>query len=247
MQAACSSLLAGNEAPLERVWQATRVWIPATPAVSGRRTIEVERALAAVPAGTRLPSVVYVHGCHGLDDDLAQWATVLTGAGYALFALDSAARGERPPVCTASTLYVRADQPRFSQREAEVRYALRQMRTFSWLAPESVFLMGFDHGGVVAAGWRERGFAGIVITGWTCTAPDVRGGLFTPLDRPVLAIRWADDPLFRDPAWNGDCEAHLGGRPASRSLVLDGQGHSTAPSAEARAAVLGFLRANTSR
>ena len=247
MLAGCSSLLAGNEAPFELVWQATRVWIPATPAVSGRPVSEVERALAAVPPGTRLPSVVYLHGCHGLDDDLAQWASVLTGAGYALFAPDSAAGRERPPVCAASTLYVRADQPRFTQREAEVRYALRQMRALSWLAPESVFLLGFDHGGVVAAGWRERGFAGIVITGWTCTAPDVRGGLFTPLDRPVLAIRWEEDPLFRDPAWNGDCEVHLGGRPASRSLVLEGRGHSTAASPEARAAVLRFLRANTAR
>ena len=75
----------------------------------------------------------------------------------------------------------------------------------------------------------------------------MRSGLATPLDRPVLAIRWADDPLFRDPAWNGDCEVHLPPRPASRSLVLEGTGHSTAVSPEARATVLRFLQARTVR
>ena len=223
------------------------MWLPATPGVDGRRVREVERALAAVPAGARLPAVIYVHGCRGLDDDLAQWAGVLAAAGYAVFAPDASASGERPPVCDAATLYTRADIPRFARREAEVRYVLQQMGTLAWIVPESVFLFGFDHGGVVAAGWPERDFAGVVITGWTCTSPDVRSGLATPLDRPVLAIRWADDPLFRDPAWNGDCEVHLPPRPASRSLVLEGTGHSTAVSPEARAAVVRFLQARTVR
>ncbi|HTO12437.1 MAG TPA: dienelactone hydrolase family protein [Candidatus Binatia bacterium] len=229
------------------MWQATRVWLPATPAASGRRVSEVEPALAAVPPGTRLPSVLYVHGCRGFEDDLTQWASALSAAGYAVFAPDSSARGERPPACAAATLYARTDIPRFTGREAEVRYTLQQMRTLAWLVRESVFLLGFDQGGVVAAGWREREFAGIIITGWSCTSPDVREGLFTPPDRPVLAIRWAEDPLFRDPAWNGDCEVHLPPRPGSRSLVLDGRGHSTAASPAAREAVLRFLNAHAVR
>ncbi len=229
------------------MWQATRVWLPATPAVSGRRVSEVEPALAAVPAGTRLPSIIYVHGCRGFEDDLTTWASALSGAGYAVFAPDAAARGDRPPACEAATLYTRADLPRFALRETEVRYVLRQMLTLPWIVSRSVFLLGFDHGGVVAAGWREREFAGIVVTGWTCTSPDIKGGLFTPPDRPVLALRWEEGPYFRDPAWNGDCEVHLDARPGSRSIVLEGRGHSTAASPEARAAVLRFLQARTVR
>ena len=223
------------------------MWVPGLPAVSGRRVSEVERALGALPAGTRLPSVLYLHGCRGFEDDLTQWASALIAAGYAVFAPDASARGERPLACDPSTLYARADIPRFTQREAEARYTLQQMRTLSWLVRESVFLLGFDHGGVVAAGWPGREFAGFIVTGWSCTSPDVRAGLATPPDRPVLAIRWADDPLFGDPAWNGDCEVHLPPRPGSRSLVLDGRGHSTATSQEARDAVLRFLNAHTVR
>jgi dienelactone hydrolase len=243
----CSTLGAGTEAPLERVWQATRVWLPVAPAVSGRRVSEVEGALAAVPVGTRVQAVLYLHGCHGFDEDLSQWASLLTAAGYAVFAPDASARGDRPPVCGASTLYTRGDLPRFAQREAEARYALRQMLTLPWVVRESVVLFGFDYGGVVAAGWPGREFAGFIVTGWTCTSPDVRSGLATPLNRPLLAIRWEEDPLFRDAAWNGDCEVHLDARPGSRSLVLEGRGHSTAASPEARAAVLRFLQARTVR
>jgi len=245
--AGCVTLRAGGQAPLERVWQATRVWVPATPAVTGGRVSELERALEAIPRDPRLPSVIYLHGCRGFEDDLTTWAETLSGAGYAVFAPDARAGGGPPPACDTATLYARDDVARFAQREAEVRYVVQQMWTLAWVVPQAIFLLGFDHGGVVAAGWREQQFAGIVVTGWTCTAPGMRGGLLTPADRPLLAIRWERDPLFRDPAWNGDCEVHLGSRPGSRSIVLEGQGHSTATSPEAREAVLRFLRARTLR
>jgi len=245
--AGCVTLGAGDEAPLERVWQATRVWLPSAPGVSGHRVREVERALEAIPAETRWPVVIYVHGCHGLDDDLTQWAGVLTAAGYAVVAPAASTRGERAPRCNDATLYGRDDLVDFARRAAEVRYAHRQLLMLRWVVPQSVFLFGFDHGGVIVADWRQRDVAGYIVTGWTCTSPDMRHGLFTPPDRPVLAIRWAEDPLFRDPAWNGDCEAHLAERPGSRSLVLEGRGHSTATSPEARAAVLRFLHAHTAR
>jgi hypothetical protein len=132
-------------------------------------------------------------------------------------------------------------------REAELAYALRQVRTLSWARPRATFLLGFDHGAVVAAGYSGEPFAGYILTGWTCTAPYPRGGLATALDRPVLAIRWEDDPWFTNPAWNGDCGSRLGARPGSRSILLEGTGHSTASHARAQQAVLDFLRQHTPR
>jgi len=207
----------------------------------------MEAVVARLPAGTAIPLVVYAHGCAGLDDDVVTWAAALARAGYTVVAPDSFARAGRQASCDGRTVYPRHDPGVLALRESEVRYAIVQARTLTWVRQESIVLLGFDQGGVVVAGYRGPPVAAYVVTGWTCTAPDVRHGLFTPPDRPVLAIRWADDPLFGDPAWNGDCGAHLDARPASRSLVLEGRGHSVAGAAEARDAVLRFLQAAASR
>jgi dienelactone hydrolase len=228
--AGCTSLLAGGEAPLERTWVAARITPPDAP---------------AGPSGT--PVVVYVHGCGGLDDDWRDWTALLARHGYAVIAPDHRARGGRPPGCDTPTLYGRGDLDRLVARDAEVRYALRQVRTLSWVRQSAVFLLGFDEGAVVAAAYTGPPFTGYVLTGWTCTSPHSRGRLATARDRPVLALRWAHDPRFVDPAWNGDCGASLDGRPGSRSLVLDGAGHSTAGDERARRAVVDFLQAHTPR
>jgi dienelactone hydrolase len=223
-------LLAGGEAPLERTWTAARIVRPSAP-----------------PGPRGVPVVVYAHGCAGLDDDWRGWAELLPGHGYAVIAPDHGARGGRAPACDTPTLYGPRDVDLLVARDGEVRYALRQVRTLSWVRQQAVFLLGFDHGAVVAAAYTGPPFTGYVITGWTCTSPHPRGQLATSPERPVLALRWARDPRFVDPAWNGDCGASLGGRPASRSLVLDGTGHSTAADERARRAVVDFLQAHTPR
>jgi dienelactone hydrolase len=225
----CTTLLAGGEAPLERTWQAARIIRPAG-------------------AATRdTPVVVYAHDCGGLDDELSRWAELLTPPGYAVIAPDHRARGGSPRPCSTTALYGPADVEMLAAREAELRYALRQVRRLPWVRQQAVFLLGVGQGAVVAAGLGEPAFAGYVITAWTCTSPYPRGGLATPLTRPVLALRWERDPWFTDPAWNGDCEASLGARPSSRSIVLDGAGHSVVGDERARRAVLDFLRAHTPR
>ena len=189
---------------------------------------------------------MYAHGCAGIDEDLRRWAGLLTGHGYAVIAPEHPARG-RGQTCSATTLYGPADVQTLATREAEIRYALRQVRTLPWVRQEAVFLLGVGQGAVVAAGYAGPPFTGYILTGWTCTSPHVRGGLATALTRPVLAIRWSDDPWFRDPAWNGDCRASLGGRPASRSIILEGAGHSVAGDERAERAVVDFLRLHTPR
>jgi dienelactone hydrolase len=227
----CATLLAGGEAPLERTWLAARVFQPT----------------GTMPGARDVPVVVYAHDCAGVDDDLRRWAEVLTGHGYAVIAPDHRARDGRAPACSAATLYGPADLPELATRDAELRYALRQVRTLPWVRQRAVFLMGVGQGAVVAAGYAGPPFTGYVLTGWSCTSPHPRGGLATAAPRPVLAIRWADDPWLRDPAWNGDCATSLGERPSSRSIILDGTGHSVAGVEHAERAVIDFLQRHTPR
>jgi dienelactone hydrolase len=244
----CLALDAGPDARLEAVWQSSRVWLPAAalPAslVNGARILDVDAALTAHPPASRLGVVLYAHGCAGPGDEPAQWASALGPAGFALIAPDAGAG----PACGAGgVIYTRGDAALLARRADEVRYAREQIAYLSWVRAGDVFLLGFDHGGVVTAHWNGPAFAGYIVTGWTCTAPDVRGGLSIPVDRPVLAIRWEEDPLFADPAWNGNCGTWLRGRAGSRSILLEGRGHATAGSAEARAAVVRFLQLHTLR
>jgi dienelactone hydrolase len=227
----CTTVLAGGEASLERTWQAARVFRPG----------------GGAPGQGAVPVVMYAPGCAGIDDDLGRWARLLMAHGYAVIAIDHRARGGHAPVCSATTLYSAADVPALATREAEIRYALRQVRTLSWVRQGSVFLLGVGQGAVVAGGYTGPPFSGYILTGWTCTSPHPRGGLATALDRPVLAIRWTVDPWFTDPAWNGDCGASLGARPASRSIILDGTGHSVAGAERAERAVVNFLQLVTPR
>jgi hypothetical protein len=157
------------------------------------------------------------------------------------------ARGGRAQPCRAATLYGPGDVEMLATREGEIRYALRQVRTLPWVRQEGVFLLGVGQGAVVAGGYGGPPFTGYILTAWTCTSPHPRAGLATAPGRPVLAIRWADDPWFTDPAWNGDCGASLGGRPASRSIILDGAGHAVIASERARRAVVDFLQLHTPR
>jgi dienelactone hydrolase len=226
--AGCAGLLAGGEAPLERTWQAARIARPAGPTQD-------------------IPVVVYAHGCAGLDDDLSRWAALLTRHGYAVIAPDHRARGAGVLACRDRGLYGPSDLPALATRDAEIRYALRQVRTLAWVRQDAVFLLGFGQGAVIAAGHAGPPFSGYILTGWTCTSPHGRGGLATAPTRPVLAIRWADDPWFRGSAWNGDCGAADGGRRAARSIVLEGSGHSVAGDARAERAVVEFLQRHTLR
>jgi dienelactone hydrolase len=227
--AGCTTLLAGGEAPLERTWEAAHVVRP-----GGATARDV-------------PVVIYAQDCAGPGDDLRRWSDLLTGQGYAVIAPDHRARGGRARPCDGPTLYAPGDVADLASREAEIAYARRQVRTLPWVRQSAVFLLGFGQGAVAAAGYTGPPFTGYILTGWTCTSPYPRGGLTTAPTRPVLAIRWADDPWFRDPAWNGDCGASLGARPASRSIVLDGAGHSVAGDPRAERAVVNFLQLHTPR
>jgi len=207
----------------------------------------VDGGRAPGPTPPSIPLVIYVHGCAGLDEDAERWAQVLTSAGYAVVAPDSFARAGRRPRCDGRRPYRPDDRGVLALRESEIRYAVQQARTLPWVGEATIVLLGFDQGAVVVAGYGDGAVGAYILTGWTCTSPDVRQGLFTPLDQPVLAIRWADDPMFADAAWNGECGSHLGPRPGSRSIVLDGPGHSVVTDPGAREAVVQFLRAHTRR
>ncbi len=158
-------MLAGGEGQLERTWQAARVWVPGAalptpqPAPLAGRLDELTARLDRLPATTGLPVVVYAHDCAGLGPEVAVWADRLARQGYAVIAPDSFARSGRTPTCAPG------DVDALLMREAEIRYALGQVRTQSWVRQRAVFLLGVGQGGTVAARGAVGAVMGTVIIG----------------------------------------------------------------------------------
>jgi dienelactone hydrolase len=225
-------------------WTEARVFLPGS-------AVPVKPANVAA-RDRPLTTVLYLHGCKGFDyshdGTMGGWALTLTAAGYAVVMPTSFAREKRPQNCDQATYTAGLAMEVMDMRLEEIAYALTQLRTLSWVDQRNFFLMGHSEGGITAARWRGGEFNGHIISGWTCTAPPLPSfdGVQAPLATPVLAISFESDPWFHGP-YAGSCANKFGARKDARQVTLPGSGHDTASHAEARTAVLRFLRDHSVR
>lgn len=246
--ASCASIAAERARPWEKAW----VWIPGRAVGSALGTVQTrmeEEITSRIPGGTKLPTIIYMHGCGGIDWDAYTWAGVLSEAGYAFIAPNSFAREYRPPRCAWEVLAGPALDVHHLRQE-EIAHSIEQIQKLDWVDQGNMFLMGHSEGGIATAIYvdRERYLKGRIITGWTCTFPYYAhlDGVRAPRRTPLLSVIFENDPWFRNPWTSGNCESKFGGRENAKSVVLEGTGHSTAHHPMAREAVLRFLRENTS-
>ncbi len=234
---------------LELTWLQAVVMLPAPSGnVVAHRMADL-RGGVGVPAAT-VPTVIYLHGCTGLGDDLS-FLRGLAEAGFAVIAPDSMARRYRPLQCDPATGRGGYNPFVYDFRMAEIGYALQAMAQLSWVDQGNLFLIGGSEGGVPAALFRGNAFQARVITDWTCHGAPVIAGLEAPIDEPVLAVVAANDPWYRNGAaygQEGDCGAYMTGRPLARSVVLPAPlGHGVLLNPDVREMVTEFLLANIHR
>ncbi len=200
-----------------------------------------------IPADRKFPVAIFMHGCGGLQGgeggDSGRWARLLSAQGLLVVMPDSMGRGDRKPSCDPATQKGGLFPPVYAMRLAEIRYAAEQIRVQPWFGGKLI-LMGHSEGGMAAARTPLPGFAGIVISGWTCTNAQFKSfdGVFSPPDTPVLAIKYDDDPWYPPGSVaRGHCEPKLAGRANSSAILLPGRGHGTYDNETARNAVIGFV------
>jgi dienelactone hydrolase len=104
-----------------------------------------------------VPAVILAHGCSGIGQHVAGWASLLRDWGYATFALDSFhGRGLREVCSSALTLIG-------TQRIPDAYGALRLLSTHPRIDASRVALMGFSHGGILTLGastqWAKDTYA----------------------------------------------------------------------------------------
>ncbi|PWR17968.1 dienelactone hydrolase family protein [Zavarzinia compransoris] len=214
------------------VWAGTRVYVPWTATGDGQAIDASVRDLIArggtegdplaglLRPDTRLPVIVFLHGCSG---DMAGVPELFVKKGFAVVAPWSFARPDRPASCGdvgPETLRWRLD---------EARWTLERLRGLPWVDSHGLALMGASEGGLAAAQYADlpAAVAAVVIMGWTCTDRENADfdGLRVPADRAVYAVVGADDPLVVSARLGGDCGYALRGRAMARNQVIRGLGH----------------------
>jgi dienelactone hydrolase len=230
---ACQTTSIGGS-DVQSTWQDAAVGIPDAlrgQECSGRATTD---CLQKLNPGTRLPVVVYMHGCSGPNLGVV---TDIKNLGYVTVAPNSLARARRTVDCAVGSDKKRIMGLRFQEAE----YAAKALRGLAWVDQSKLILAGFSEGGVTAALYSGDEYAARIILGWTCTSADSWwNGIRGPSTTPVISVVGANDHYYQNRSNAGQCR--LSSRPKSKSIVLKGTGHEVIYFTQTWTAVDEFLK-----
>lgn len=233
-----------SEAGVERAWRYGQHRLPRTSLREGQfyslgevirkypETWQSRVAEFTLKPGTRLPAVIYLHGCAG-NTAGDQWAGKFDELGYAFFAPDSLAR---PRASLCGTGRTRMIGERIPMRTEEAMYALRQLRKAEWIDQMRIVLMGSSEGAQAASTYAGVEFAAVVLSATDCRFSG--GSPRAPGNVPVLIMVGEND---RQGGGSG-CAIVRRIR-GSRLEVIKGAGHKLATFPQAREALTRFLEA----
>jgi poly(3-hydroxybutyrate) depolymerase len=181
-----------------------------------------------VKPGVKIPAVIYAHGCTG-PGAAPTWAVSFNDFGFAFFAPDSFRRPGRVPLCYKGDPFWK-----FSMRQEEIRFALKQIRKLDWIDQRRIVLVGKSEGGGAVADYDGDGFIAHIIMANDCK--NSGGSSFAPSGVAVLNLVGAND--------RGEdlcsISREVGG---STAISLPGQAHVFEGTPEAISAVAKFLKA----
>jgi dienelactone hydrolase len=181
--------------------------------------------------GSRLPAVIYLHGCAG-NTAGESWARTFSRLGYAFFAPNSLARPRKSLCGTGRTRMI---TERIPMRTEEALYALQQLRKADWIDQRRIVLMGSSEGAQAASVYRGTEFAAIVLSATDCR---FSGG--SPKAPPGVSVLNMVGENDRQGGASG-CPHFRRKEPGSMRVVIKGAGHKLAAFPEAQAELKRFL------
>jgi dienelactone hydrolase len=247
---------AADPAELTQAWEQAWLHLPGAEVPDSRPAIVgpfgsayVQERLKSLPRPVSWPTVVFLHGCTGIQAPERRIAGMLTGMGYAVILPNSQARTNRPRDCNVGTGEWGLAPVVHYYRRAELKDAMRRVRALAWVDRRNLFLGGFGEGAKAVALWGgQEDVSAYLITGWTCIAPpklEWLDGLHLPAGRPVLAIVTRDDPYYRHIEPKGSCGGLAAGNGDLTSLVIDGSVHNVFVYPETWLLLVEFMLAHT--
>jgi hypothetical protein len=185
------------------------------------RMKKVKEDLANRVGEKKIPLVIYLHGCLGLEWHANHDISFLLRNGYAVLAPNSAARKYMPTGCPPM-----AERGVLAYRLADARHAHEAAKNLPWVDKRNIFMMGFSEGGLTTAQYDRGGLAGRIILGWTCNAGWTEWrGISGPRDEPILAVVASNDPYFTKLEDSGDCGSSMLFRRKAESIVVNPKLH----------------------
>jgi dienelactone hydrolase len=117
-------------------------------AVEQPATVTGDLTLPAAVSG-RVPAVIILHACSGVQPSVTEWAHELNRMGYAALVLDSFTGRGVKEVCTGHT------SVNAGSRLADVFRAQELLATHPRIDPNHIGVLGFSHGGWIAL-WASQ-------------------------------------------------------------------------------------------
>ena len=223
-------------AELQATWRRALVVMPRDPDGttyinfrSATSWVEAVAVAGATPR-TKVPAVIHLHGCNGLETNDQILSNFYAGQGYAYFGPNSFARAGRHSMCRRGPMSYR-----MHMRLEEAQYALAQLRGIDWIDQQHIVLSGFSEGAQGASLYAGHEFAAIVLLGTDCRF--VGGSPRAPRDVPVINIVGSLDSY----GYGGGCATHVA--PRSRKVVIPRGMHEVSFHPEALQALSDFLLA----
>ncbi len=179
-----------SQEEVQRTWEAAHVRVFYEDIfVSGKMHAPVnQEKLAKLPQGIKLPTVIYLHGCSGLDWSYNSNTMVpLMKLGFAIIAPDSFARTNRVNTCGQG-----GKRTTIRYRAAEAKFAAERAKDLPWVDANNLFLIGHSEGGKGAAAYHGDQFNAIAISGASC-----KNGIASNI--PTLIAVSQDDAQLRSP------------------------------------------------
>src|SRR6267143_428442 len=121
----------------------------------------------------RVPAVIVLHSCDGVQPSVTQWARELNRMGYAALVLDSFTGRGVKEVCTGRT------PVSIGSRLADVFRAQELLATHPAIDPQRIGVVGFSHGGWVALWASQSSYQRIFMRG--TGAPPAAYAAFYPV------------------------------------------------------------------
>ncbi|MDH5395045.1 MAG: dienelactone hydrolase family protein [Gammaproteobacteria bacterium] len=194
------------------------------------KTGMLDNSKSIIKPGTKVPAVIYMHGCAGISNEAYNYKNIMLSQGYAFFMPDSFARPGREKLCGKGGM-----NERVTMRQREVSTALKELRKMTWIDQKKIILMGFSEGGNTTDSWYNDDFTALIVLGSACT--NSGGSPSAPANVPVLAIVGEHDD-YR-PGMSCSITRTIGG---SQSIIIKGANHWISHYDETKKAINQFLK-----